>query len=198
MKRIRRALVSSLLAPALLVLAALAMVSAQAQTPSVAPQGNAPRVAAEAEGRVALRIPTPAPPFDPKAVWRDLRYCTLGGPAEVQGYRIQCNNASFLDCHVADGFLPGDHWELKCKNWDKAPNTAVTTAPGPNLNWSSAGRVYNYGGTTNHPNHLDAYVECTYLHGVDVFPAASYVAFSSNGTCTVTPDLRRSRINRTP
>ncbi|HEX5761187.1 MAG TPA: hypothetical protein VF121_18530 [Thermoanaerobaculia bacterium] len=191
----------------LLVLAALIPVAAHAQLsqePTAreqAPAQKGPEAAnapprAEAEAR--LSIPTPGPPLDPKATWKDARFCTLGGPAEVQGYRIQCNNASFLDSHIADGFIPGDHWELKSKNWDKAPNTAVTTSPGANLQWSVAGRVYNYGGTLQHPNHIDTYVECTYLHGVDVWGAASYVVFSSNGTCTVTPDPKRSRINRTP
>ncbi len=140
----------------------------------------------------------PGPELDPKAEWKEMWICRSGGPAEVQGFEVQCDGASFLDFHVADCCIDGDHWQLKGKNWDAAPNTGVTTAPGPSNLWSVPGRVYNYSGTPSNPRHLNAYVECTYPHGVDVFLADSFVNFSSDGQCRVTPDTARRRIDRTP
>jgi hypothetical protein len=137
-------------------------------------------------------------PTVPGQSWTEVRTCTLQGPAGVQGYRVQCHNATFLNFQIADGFIPGDHWQLKGKSWDRAPNEAVTTSPGPANQYGLAARVYNYGGTPENPGTLDAYVECTYLHGVNVFPAGAWALFASDGTCTVTPDTIRSRIDRAP
>jgi hypothetical protein len=130
--------------------------------------------------------------------WQQVRVCSLSGPAEVQGFRVQCPSSSFLDFQIADCCIPGDHWQLKGKNWDRAPNEAVTTSPGPANQYGVASRVYNYGGTPQNPRNIDAYVQCTYLHGVDIFGAGSWVRFTSDGTCTVTPDTIRSRIDRAP
>ncbi len=124
--------------------------------------------------------------------------CLIRGPAEVQGYRVQCPQATHLDFAITDCAIPGDHWSLKGKNWDSAPNTAVTTSPGPVYEYGVFGRVYNYGGTPENPKNVDAYLQCSYLHGVDVFPALSYVIIVSDGQCTVTPDTIRSRIDRSP
>jgi hypothetical protein len=108
---------------------------------------------------------------------------------------VVCPGGTFLDFYVSDGFIPGDHWELKGKIWDLAPNTAVTTSPGPVIAYSVPGRVYTYGG----PGPLDAYIECTYIHGINNFGASSFVIFVSDAAaCAVTPDPIRSRINRTP
>ena len=178
---------------ALFVAVALALA-----TPALAgPESNG-RGTAESEVD-AIPYPIPGPlPSDPAWNWKEGWTCDLFGPAEVQGYRLQCFGGNFVDFFVSDGFIPGDHWELKGKNWDTAPNTGVTTSPGPVVAYSRAGRVYNYGGTPTNPRNLDTYVECTYLHGVDVFPASSFVLFASDGTCVVTADAIRSRINRTP
>ena len=38
-----------------------------------------------------------------------------------------------------------------------------------------------------------------YTHGINVFPASSFIFFASDAAaCVVTPDPIRSRINRTP
>ena len=132
------------------------------------------------------------------AAWKSTVICSLFGPAQVQGYRVQCTGATYLDYQIADCCISGDHWSLKGKNWDTNPNTAVTTSPGPANAYGLASRVYNYGGTAWSPGNIDTYLQCTYLHGVDVFPAGAYIALSSDGTCTVTPDTIRSRIDRMP
>jgi hypothetical protein len=143
-------------------------------------------------------FPFPGTALDPKVIWRDQWLCRSGGPAEVTGFRVVCTNASFLDFHIADCCLPGDHWQLKGKDWDRNPNTGVTTSPGPANAYSVPGRVYNYGGTGFNPGGLNAYVECSYLTGVNVFLADSFVIFSSDGNCTVTPDTTVRRIDRAP
>jgi hypothetical protein len=146
---------------------------------------------------VGIRPPTgfpfPGTALDARIVWKDNWICRAFGPAEVTGFHVVCGASTFLDFHVADCCIPGDHWQLKGKAWDTRPNTGVTTAPGPVPVFSVPGRVYNYvaGG-------LDAYVECSYQHGVNVFPADSFVIFSSDGACTVTPDPAVRRIDRTP
>jgi hypothetical protein len=139
----------------------------------------------------------PLPTFDPRTTWRDQWLCRSAGPAEVTGFRLQCAASTFLDFHIADCCVPGDHWQLKGKEWDANPNTAVTTAPGGVPVYSVPGRIYNYGGTPfNHG--IDAYVECSYLNGVNLFLADAFVSFSSDGLCTVTADPAVRRIDRTP
>ena len=126
-------------------------------------------------------------------------YCSINGPAEVQGYRVQCKDASYIDFSIADCCISGDHWQLKAKNWDSAPNTAVTNSPGKAGAFSNAARTYNYGGTPQNPGNMDTYLQCSMLHGVDVFGAGSYIHIVSDASnCTVTPDTKRSRIDRAP
>jgi len=154
-----------------------------------------------AAGAVASNEPTLAekssPPgpseLDASAIWSTTQICTFGFPAEVQGYRVTCSGATFLDVRVSDCCIPGDHWQAKVKAWDAFPNTAVTTSPGPVILFGVPGRVYNNGSQP-----LRAYVECTYLHGVNVFAASSYVNLSSDAACTVTADPLRARIDRSP
>jgi hypothetical protein len=136
--------------------------------------------------------------LDPKAAWKDQWLCRSAGPAEVTGFQVVCTNATFLDFHIADCCLPGDHWQLKGKAWDVNPNTGVTTAPGPANVFGVAGRIYNYGGTGFNPGGLNAYVECSYLNGVNVFLADSFVVFSSDGLCAVAADPVVRRIDRAP
>lgn len=142
--------------------------------------------------------PPLAQEIDAKAIWRQSMDCTLFRPSEVQGYDIRCTNAGFLDARIADCCIAGDHFQVKVKNWDRAPNTAVTTSPGPAGAFGVPARVYNYGGTPQNPGNLHAYVQCTYLHGVDVFGAGSTIDLSSDGNCVVTADVPRSRIDRSP
>jgi hypothetical protein len=143
--------------------------------------------------------PTPRPPSAATVKYEEKAFCNLNGPQEVQGYHLVCTGATFLDFSIADCCLPGDHWQLKGKAWDVNPNTAVTTAPGGQDVLGVVGRIYNYGGTGNNPGGLDAYVECSYLNGVNVFPAGSTVLFSSDGACTlVSVDPIVPRIDRTP
>lgn len=132
------------------------------------------------------------------ASWKTQVICSVQGPASVQGYRVRCNNASFLDYQIADCCVAGDHWQLKGKNWDTHPQTAVTTSPGGANAFGLPARLYNFGGTPQNPGNIDAYLECSYLHGVDLFGAGAFIALSSDGNCTVTPDTPRSRIDRTP
>src|SRR5262245_40681571 len=81
-------------------------------------------------------FPFPLTPLDPRVVWKDTWLCrfqapVIGGPAEVTGFRVGCTGGTFLDFHIADCCIPGDHYELKGKIWDLHPNTGVTTSPGP-------------------------------------------------------------------
>lgn len=134
-----------------------------------------------------------------KVGYKKAVYCGLNGPAEVQGYRVRCKSASYIDFSISDCCIPGDHWQLKAKNWDSAPNTAVTTSPGPVIKFSTPARVYNYGGTPQNPKNMDTYLQCSMLHGVDVFGAGAYINITSDASnCVVTPDAKRSRIDRTP
>jgi hypothetical protein len=134
----------------------------------------------------------------PQARWKQTVVCNLDRPSEVQRYAVTCTGASRLDAHVADCCMDGDHWEAKIKNWDRAPNTGVTTSPGPANAFGVITRVYNYGGTPQNPGHISAEVDCSYIHGIDVFPAGSYIALSSDGNCSVTDLGTQDSINRTP
>lgn len=192
--------------PALLVVpAAAAAQQSNYETSIATPAGSSPASGAihldgfppgagiDAGIRPPAGFPFPGTALDPRVVWKDNWICRAFGPAEVTGFHVVCPGSTFLDFHVADCCIPGDHWQLKGKAWDTRPNTGVTTAPGPVPVFSVPGRVYNYvfGG-------LDAYVECSYQHGVNVFPADSFLIFSSDGACVVTPDPGVRRIDRTP
>ena len=151
--------------------------------------------------KLGIRItgfPFPVPAFDPRVIWREQWLCRNGGPSEVTGFVVSCQNSTFLDFHIADCCIPGDHWQLKGKAWDANPNTGVTTSPGPMNVYSVPGRIYNYGGTPQRPRLLNAYVECSYLTGTNWFLADSFVAFSSDGACTVAADPTVRRIDRAP
>jgi len=148
------------------------------------------------------RVPGQAVALPALPGWRQVVNCLANSPADVIGYRVQCSNASYLDFQISDCCIPNDHWQLKGKSWDVYPNTAVTTSPNPpagaSLLYGLPARIYNYGGTSWAPRGLDAYVECSYLNGVNVFPGLAYVLLSSDGSCTVTPDPAVHRIDRTP
>ena len=63
---------------------------------------------------------------------------------EVVNYRVECEDATYVDYSIRDCCIPGDHWQLKGKVWDNYPNTAVTTTPGDPINSpGSVSRVYN-------------------------------------------------------
>lgn len=139
--------------------------------------------------------PPVAEEVDAKAIWRAQVICTLGRPSHVQGYDIRCPGASFLDVRIADCCIPGDHFQAKVKSWDNAPNTAVTTSPGPANVFGVPARVFNYTGVGG---SVHTYLECTYLHGVNIFGASSFIDLSSDAACNITPDPLRSRIDRSP
>jgi len=128
-----------------------------------------------------------------KIKWRAGTTCSVGGPAEVENYHVTCRGATYLNFYVADCCVPGDHWQLKGKNWNNAPNTAVTTSPGPSNMYSVPGRVYSYGSS-----EINAWIECSYLHGVNMFWAGAYIMFASDGTCSIKKKGRSSRIDRSP
>ena len=175
----------------LVVAVSLVGLTAAAQITPIPDEGNEATLEEKESPPVADEV-------DAKAIWRAQVDCTLFRPSEVQGYDIQCVNATFLDARHADCCIPGDHFQSKLKNWDVAPNTGVTTSPGPAGLFGVPARVYNYGGTPSNPRHIHAYLECTYIHGVDVFPAGSTIDLSSDGTCTIVRDAARSRIDRSP
>jgi len=124
--------------------------------------------------------------------------CQINRPSQVDRFFIVCaSGTTQIDVAIADCCIPGDHWQVKAKAWDEKPNTAVQTAP-PNNAFSPPARVVNYGGTSS--NHdLKALIECSYLNGVDVFPAGSFITVTSTGgTCTSTPLGQEDRIDRAP
>ena len=47
-------------------------------------------------------------------------------------------------------------------------------------------------------DQLNAEVDCSYIHGINVFPAGAFIALSSDGSCTVTDLGTADEINRTP
>ena len=159
-------------------------------------EGNRPSDEREREEAVAKALSIAPLPADTQ--WRASLTCTLLRPSEVQRYNVRCTGATRLDVQMADCCIAGDHWEGKSKNWDSRPNTAVTTSPGPANVFGVASRVYNYGGAPQNPRNIDAEVDCSYIHGVDVFPAASFIILSSDGVCRVTDLGKRDAINRTP
>lgn len=193
-----------LLSRALCLVLALSVVAA---LPALA-QGTAaknfrsdvPRPTDRAEYAFGPLIPPfiPPPPFTLPVAWWEEWICGSLGPAEVQGFRVRCNGASYLDVFIADCCVPGDHWQIKSKNWDTAPNSGVTTSPGPANVFGAPSRTYNYGGTAFNPGNIDTYVECSMLHGVDLFAADSFVVFASDGNCAVFPDPVVQRIDRAP
>lgn len=120
--------------------------------------------------------------------------CQLQEPSQVQRFRITCTNTSKIDVKVADCCIPGDHWQVKVKQWDSRPNTAVTTAPGGDRNFGVAARVYTYSSSEN----VDALIECSYPHGVNVFPAGSEILVEFSGTCNATNLGVTHEFDRTP
>ncbi len=155
--------------------------------------GNTPPPPPEgicSEGSRSQRLPCPQ--------WSRLDVCLIPSPGGVDKFRIKCRaGGTYLQFYIADGGWPGDHWQLKGKLWDIAPNTAVTTSPGGTWDFGAPGRVYTYVDPPGIKGGLDALVECSYLHGRNDFPAGSFVYFTTDGTrCTLeklAPDVRIDR-----
>ncbi len=124
--------------------------------------------------------------------------CDLSRPSQIQRYFVVCTpGTTQIEVAIADCCIPGDHWQVKVKAWDASPNTAVQTAP-PNNVFSPPAQVLNYGGTA-HNRDLEALVECSYIDGVDVWPAGSSITVASvGGTCTSTNLGLEDAIDRTP
>jgi hypothetical protein len=121
--------------------------------------------------------------------------CLLQRPGQVQRFRVTCTGTHKVDVKTADCCLEGDHWQMKVKAWDTRPNTAVTTSPGGIGHFGVVARVYNYNAT----QPLDTLVECSYLHGVNVFPAeTSIIVEHTGGACTATDLGFSDEIDRTP
>ena len=119
--------------------------------------------------------------------------CRLERPGQTQRMHVSCNKATYLDVQVADCCIPGDHWELKVKVGDAAPNTGVATSPGPAGTFSAPARVYSHGDDT-----LEALIECRYLHGVNVFPAGAFLDLTTDGECEIQQQGAADEISRTP
>ena len=125
--------------------------------------------------------------------------CTFERPSQVQRYFVLCPDATELDVDIANCCIPGDHWEAKVKSWDEKPNTAVTTSPGPADVPGVPARVYTYEGPPENPGELRAAIECTYLHGVNIFPASSFLRVTPNrGSCRIKDVGLEDEIGRTP
>jgi hypothetical protein len=125
--------------------------------------------------------------------------CLFERPSQVQRYFVLCAEATELDVDIADCCVPGDHWEAKVKSWDEKPNTAVTTSPGPADVPGVPARVYTYEGPPENPGELRAAIECTYLHGVNLFPAESFLKLTPNrGSCSIEMVGLEDEIGRTP
>lgn len=178
------------LSPLVLALALAALMVALPVHAAAAVASNEPTSAEKASPPVPTDL-------EEAILWQQTVTCTTFFPAEIQGYRISCTGGSFLDARIADCCISGDHWQAKIKAWDANPNTAVATSPGPANAFGVPARVFNYGGTPFN-NGIAAYLECSYLHGVNVFAASSFINLSSDGNCTVTADPIRARIDRSP
>jgi hypothetical protein len=125
--------------------------------------------------------------------------CLIERPSQIQRYFVLCDGATELDVDVADCCVPGDHWEAKVKSWDENPNTAVTTAPGPADVPGVPARVYTYDGPPENPGQLRAAIECSYLHGTNLFPAESFLRVTPNqGSCSIEAVGLEDEIGRRP
>ncbi len=131
---------------------------------------------------VAVAVPFPGPGRSGTTVT-----CVAAHPGQVTRYLVSCTApATQIDVRIADCCISGDHWEAKHKIWDNNNNTVATTSPGPASVRGLLSRVYSYG-TTAFGRPILAVVECKYLHGINFFPAGSFIdIFSNAGSCTVT------------
>jgi len=131
--------------------------------------------------------------------WKGSAYCSIQEPGDVTNFKVVCSKATYLDFSIADCCVDGDHWQLKGKQWDRAPNTAVTTAPGPRNLYGVYGRIYNYDSPPENKGSMHALIECSYLHGTALYGAGSFIRFKSNANfCTVTKVQVEERIDRSP
>jgi hypothetical protein len=125
--------------------------------------------------------------------------CFFDRPSQVQRYFVLCQKATELDVDIADCCVPGDHWEAKVKIWDEKPNTAVTTSPGPADVPGVPARVYTYEGPPENPGELRAAIECTYLHGTNLFTVEAFLTVTPNrGSCSIENVGLEDEIGRTP
>ena len=160
-----------------------------AQAPPAPAPATRPNTPSDDERSRAFAAPVP-----PQQTKLSL-VCTLQRPSQVQRFFIQCApGTAQLDVAVADCCIPGDHWQVKVKSWDAAPKTAGATAPGPGPVFGVPARVFNYGG----PHELRALIECSYLHGINVFPAGAFITVTSPGACTNTNVGLEDIIDRAP
>ena len=124
--------------------------------------------------------------------------CNAERPSQVQRFLLSCPGSTQVDVAVADCCLPGDHWQVKLKSWDLAPNTSVETSPGGASIFGTPARVYNYGGPASNKT-LVALIECSYLHGINVFPAGAFLSvYGDGGICSSTDLGSVDQIDRTP
>jgi hypothetical protein len=121
--------------------------------------------------------------------------CLIDRPGQVRRFAIHCDNTRQIDVKVADCCIPGDHWQVKVKSWDFKPNTAVATAPGSVDVFSAPARVFSYSSGRD----LRALVECSYLHGVNNFPAEANIVVETHGSdCTAIDVGTTEEIDRSP
>ncbi|HEX5745959.1 MAG TPA: hypothetical protein VFZ09_06930 [Archangium sp.] len=155
-----------------------------AQDPSEEdPQGR--EVRARPEGNVHTSSERQAKRSMPKAalVGNQLFLsCMLDFPSQVRRFAVTCPGTRHIDVKLADCCDAGDHWQVTVRSWDPKPNVAVASASGANGEFSMPARVFTYHRTRD----MNALIECSYLHGRNLFPAEADILVETPGApCTV-------------
>jgi hypothetical protein len=121
--------------------------------------------------------------------------CVVDRPGQVRRFAVTCTGTKQIDVKAADCCLPGDHWQMKVKSWDFKPNTGVATTPGGAGVFSVPARVFTYSSARD----MNALIECSYLHGVNVFPAETDIVVETHsGTCSAVELGVTDEIDRSP
>ncbi|PTL76527.1 hypothetical protein [Vitiosangium sp. GDMCC 1.1324] len=151
---------------------------------------------AQARSDGNVRAGADARTWRPEHQGNQLRFsCILERPGQVRRFAVTCSGTKQIDVKAADCCIPGDHWQVKVKSWDFKPNTAVATTPGSDGDFSVPARVFTYSSSRN----MNALVECSYLHGVNVFPAQTDLIVETNGsTCSVEDLGLSNELDRSP
>ncbi|HZH12876.1 MAG TPA: hypothetical protein VE057_00790 [Archangium sp.] len=108
--------------------------------------------------------------------------CMLDFPGEVKRFAVTCPTTRYIDVKLADCCNAGDHWQVTVKSWDPKPTLAIASSSGANGDFSMPARVYTYSSTRD----MTALVECSYLHGLNFFPAEADILVETPGApCSV-------------
>lgn len=131
-------------------------------------------------------------PSNGRLAWRStlagntlLLSCILDWPGEVRRFVVTCPSTPHIDVKLADCCEAGDHWQVMAKVWDSKPNVALATASGANGDFSMPARVFTYVNNME----LKALVECSYLHGINEFPAEADILVETPGAACSAQEL---------